>query len=58
MSQEMLLYDIVKQALSRYDTSVAVHNFNVDQSTTSINVDDFRQKHTRRLYVNQGKRMS
>lgn len=57
MSQEMLLYDIVKQALSRYDTSVAVHNFNVDQST-SINVDDFRQKHTRRLYVNQGKRMS
>lgn len=30
MSQEMLLYDIVKQALSRYDTSVAVHNFNVD----------------------------
>lgn len=30
MLQKMLLYDIVKQALPRYDTSVAVHNFNID----------------------------
>lgn len=58
MSQKMLLYDIVKQALPGYDSSVAVHNFNIDQSARSIDVDDFRQKHTRRLYVNQGKRMS
>lgn len=58
MSQKMLLHDIVKQALPGYDTSVAIHNFNIDQSTRSIDIDDFRQKHTRRLYVNQEKRMS
>lgn len=29
-TEKMLLYDTVKQALPRHDTSVTVHNFNVD----------------------------